>query len=393
MQTGAGEKEDEDQEENWFRHPWEDEPADEPPETGPAPRAGGFQEPATVLDAEALLLPLAGASAALARLDARLETADPAVGEGLRARIALREAAGWLAHQHATWVHPIDLGLREAGLTGSLIAAAMAGRLRDALPATTHAGAAAADAMASAVAEDRAIAQALQLGRLWRRLAEHRSWAPLAETASLRQLLAQLGDHAQTEDGLADWLGRFASRRAAASSAAAGGALPALVLAAQAAQAWPEWQHPEEGRGDRLATAAVFLAACIWRWSDATPAIALPIWSATPRQLDSLALTTGPLWVADFLGVITDATQCAGQELTRLQTAAERAATLRRTARSQLPAAAVLALRLPVLTARGLADQLRISPQAALGLLKELVAAGVLREATGRASWRAFVVA
>ncbi len=45
------------------------------------------------------------------------------------------------------------------------------------------------------------------------------------------------------------------------------------------------------------------------------------------------------------------------------------------------------------MTARGLADQLGLSPQAALTLIKQLVAAGVLREATGRASWRAFVVA
>ncbi len=60
--------------------------------------------------------------------------------------------------------------------------------------------------------------------------------------------------------------------------------------------------------------------------------------------------------------------------------------------RSQLPAAAVLAIRRPVLTACGLADQLKLSPQAALILLKQLVAAGVLREATEQAAWRAFVV-
>ena len=83
----------------------------------------------------------------------------------------------------------------------------------------------------------------------------------------------------------------------------------------------------------------------------------------------------------------------AQEELTRLQIAAERAAALRRTARSQLPAAAALALRQPVLTARGLAERLRLSPQAALILLKQLVAAEMLREATGRTAWRAFVVA
>lgn len=43
-----------------------------------------------------------------------------------------------------------------------------------------------------------------------------------------------------------------------------------------------------------------------------------------------------------------------------------------------------------MLTARGLAERLRLSPQAALGLLNQLVVAGMLKEATGRAAWRAF---
>ena len=66
---------------------------------------------------------------------------------------------------------------------------------------------------------------------------------------------------------------------------------------------------------------------------------------------------------------------------TRLHTAAERARQLRRAARSHLPAAIALAR----------VERLRISPQAALGLLNQLVAA-VLKEATGRATWRAFAI-
>lgn len=50
-------------------------------------------------------------------------------------------------------------------------------------------------------------------------------------------------------------------------------------------------------------------------------------------------------------------------------------------------------LRRPAVTARMLADQLDIAPQSALVLLKQLVAAYVLREATGRAAWRAYTVA
>ena len=163
-----------------FRHPWEDEPLDDMPGLPPIFRPGGrAAHAAAATDTAALLLPLAQASASLARLDARLDCASPEVAVGLRARLALREAAGWLAHQHGTWVHPTDLGLREAGLTGSVTAAAMSDRLRRALPATISAAAVAGSAPGAA-AEDLAVAQALQFGRLWQRLAEHRTWTPLA---------------------------------------------------------------------------------------------------------------------------------------------------------------------------------------------------------------------
>ena len=71
--------------------------------------------PATWLsDAElaGLLGPLCDATDALARLDARAAAAPDAVREGLLARMAAAEAAGWLAHAHA-WVHPLDLALRD----------------------------------------------------------------------------------------------------------------------------------------------------------------------------------------------------------------------------------------------------------------------------------------
>ena len=186
------------------------------------------------------------------------------------------------------------------------------------------------------------------------------------------------------------WLGQFAARPAP--SSAVPPVLPALLRTAQAAQAWSQHGPGQESR-DHLATAALFLAACVWRQSGATPMLALPLWSATPGQLEHLALTAGPAWTSGFLLTVANAARRAGQEVSRLQMAAEKAAALRRTARSQLPAAAALAVRLPVLTARGLASHFRLSPQAALILLKQLVATGVLRETTGRAAWRAFVTA
>jgi len=370
----------EDDDDPWFRQLWMDEPDETglaPPGPYPAPRPGRTADG----DAATLLEPLANASAALARLDARIEASAPAVAEGLRARVALREAAGWLAHQHGAWVHPTDLGLRAAFMTGSITVAALSGRQRAALPSTLGEG-----PPPEVLAEDLAVGQALHLAQLWKRLAEQRSWTPLADAAAVRPLLAQLGGE-PSEAVVADWLGRHAKGRPAGSLA-----VPALLQAAQAAQAWSE-QDPGPGRADRLNTAALVLAACAWKQAGNTPSLALPIWSATPGRLEPLGLTGGPAWLPGFLDAVTDAAQRAGQELFRLQAAAERAAALRRTARSQLPAAAALALRLPVLTARGLAGRLRISPQAALGLLKQLADAGVLREATGRASWRAFVVA
>lgn len=371
----------EDDDDPWFRQPWMDEPDEtglEPPGPLPAARPGRAADGGTA----ALLGPLSDASTALARLDARLEASTPAVAEGLRARLALREAAGWLAHQHGAWVHLTDLGLRAAFMTGPITVAALSDRLRAALPSTLGEG-----PPPDVVAEDLAVGQALRLAQLWKRLADQRSWTPLADAAALRVLLTPLGSDAPSEAAVADWLGRHAKGQPAGAPA-----VPALLRAAQAAQAWSA-RDPGPGRADRLNTTALFLAACAWKHAGSTPSLALPVWSATPGRLETCGLTAGPAWLPGLLGAVTDAAQRAGQELFRLQAAAERAAALRRTTRSHLPATAALALQLPVLTARGLAGRLRISPQAALALLKQLMAAGVLREATGRAAWRAFVVA
>jgi hypothetical protein len=56
-------------------------------------------------------------------------------------------------------------------------------------------------------------------------------------------------------------------------------------------------------------------------------------------------------------------------------------------------AAASAASSQPIVTARSLASALSVTPQAALGLIRQLIAAGILREATGRRACRAFVLA
>jgi hypothetical protein len=113
-------------------------------------------------DTHRLLQPLADAQDRAARLEASAAAASPAVTAGLRARVAYREAAGWLAHTH-TWVHACDLALRDAGVTGSYAAAALAGRLAAELPTMT-----ALDTRPDTVPADQMAGSALCLARLWR---------------------------------------------------------------------------------------------------------------------------------------------------------------------------------------------------------------------------------
>src|ERR1700735_5534552 len=125
---------DEDDEESLWRPVWETEDETEPPgkpRSRQAAREPDYTHP--------LLGPLARAQDAVARLEARAEAAPPGVAEGLRARLAFREAAGWLAYSHV-WIHPRDLALRDGGLTGSYGPAASIGRLEAELPATTAQG-------------------------------------------------------------------------------------------------------------------------------------------------------------------------------------------------------------------------------------------------------------
>ena len=155
------------------------DPAGLIPSASPVPR----RMPAGETDAHPLLLPLAEAQDTVARLEATAATASSAVVEGLRARVAYREAAGWLAHAH-TWIHPRDLALRDAGLTGSYTAAALAGRLDVELPTMT-----ARDSKPDVVPSDDVVGSALRLARLWRRLAEHRTWRPVADAPAVRETL------------------------------------------------------------------------------------------------------------------------------------------------------------------------------------------------------------
>ena len=142
-----------------------------------------------------LLLPLARAQDAVARLEAATAAVSAAVRDGLWTRVAFREAAGWLAHQ-GHWIHPIDLALREAGLTGSYAAARLGRRLPSVLPVTTGAGEDMQD-----VPEDQEVALALTVARLWRRLGESRTWQPMQDATTLAAALMPLGEGAPPPAG------------------------------------------------------------------------------------------------------------------------------------------------------------------------------------------------
>jgi hypothetical protein len=344
------------------------------PASNPLARPPRASRPANPITAIRSLAPLPVPRTRFARLEAGAQAASPAVAEGLRARISYREAAGWLGYAHL-WVHPDDLALRDAGLTGSYGPAARAGRLEAELPATIG-----QESGFNLPPSDLVVELALRLARLWRRLAEFRTWAPLSDAGALREALQSLGYQGAFTDADADtWLASVHARDQG----------PALIRAGRAARDWLN----RPGVSDLLGPDGLFLAACLWREAGFGRGIALPFWSAPAQRQQRLALKFGLEWMAAFLDCVTEAARVARGELARLQQAEAKLRALPGTARSKLPEAAAAALRLPVITARQLASNLKITPQAALGLQRRLLKAGIIREATGRASWRAFVIA
>ena len=356
----------EDEEEDWFRPVWETEDELDPP--GPPrvrrrPTEPDYHHP--------LLTPLARAQDAVARLEARAEMASEAVAEGLRARLSYLEAAGWLRCAHV-WIHPRDLALRDSGITGSYAAAAVGNRLPAALPAT-----AAQESEFEVPPSDILVNDALRLARLWRRIAELRSWRPLADAGSLHETLRSLGCGTLDKAAISDWLGSIRALDRG----------PVLIRAGRAARDWLNRADVEPHN-----PAGYFMAACLWREETAHRPIPLPFWSAPELYHHRLGLRIGLDWMAQFLECVTAATLTGLRELARLLEAEKRRADIRATARSRLPDALDAVLRAPVVTVDSLAQSIRVTPRAALGLLGQLATAGIVREVTGRASWRAYAL-
>ena len=398
-----------------LRPPWEDTPdetdADRlPRRRHPAPSGDGDWRAGA--DLPVLLTALADAGDALARLDARVATAADVVRDGLLARLALTEAAGFLAHAHV-WVHPLDLALREAGLTAPAALAALGAGAR-ALPYTIAQPAGRLGweepPLETLPAADQGVADALALARLLRRLpggGPH----PFGSAAATTAALTALGARRLDPDRLTAWWDAHAPaspprRRFGAKRGEGRGPYPPLLAGAVAAQAWMESgiiDPADPGWGLLAAFGRLVRQAPVRR-------VFVPIWSAYPAvgfgDRDALPTLRSDAadrlagwghavnWPVACLHLIAESARRGLQELDRLEATAEQGRGLlaRNDRRSRLPDALDALLRAPVLTPKALAAQLRIVPQTATALLRTLQAEGVAREVTGRGSFRAFAV-
>jgi hypothetical protein len=356
-----------------------------------------------------LMSPLCGAIDALARLDARAGAADGPIREGLLARMAYTEAAGFLAHAHA-WAHPLDLALRDLGLTASTALAA-AGAPHRTLPqtfaTTTDTAVWANPPLDVLPAGDAAIAEAMTLARTLRRLPRR----PVATTAMVGTLLA-LGAGGLDPAEFAAWWGaaapapanhwrRWRGRRGKGTPPA-----PPLLVAGYAAQSWMEaglTATPAPGQALSLAAASLARAGALQTFF-------LPVWSAYPAlgfgdrdtlprlrsdAADRLVGWSVPItWPLTFLHLIAESARMGLRQLDRLEAAAAkgRALTAGLDRRSRLPDAIDALLRTPVLTPNALAAKLKVAPQTATSVLRELLGKGVVREVTGRERFRAFAI-
>jgi hypothetical protein len=406
---------DQDDEERLLRPAWEDTADETDADRGVRPSPGRTRLLGWTAETENLLGPLCAATDALARLDARAVATNEVLREGLLARMAYTEAAGFLAHAHA-WAHPLDLALRDLGLTASTALAA-AGAPYRALPqtfaATANTTAWANPPLDTLPAGDAAIAEALALTRALRRLTDRTGTSTSAQAVATAQTLHTLGAGSLDPAGFAAWWDAAVvapandrRRRNRRGGEPAPPALPPLLAAAGAAQAWMEaglTDTPAPGQ-------ALLLAAASLAGARTLSASFLPVWAAYPAlgfgdrdALPSLRSDAADRlvgwgervsWECAFFHLVTDSARMGLQTLERLQTMTEKARGLAvgLDKRARLPDAVDALLRTPVLTPSALAARLRVVPQTATAVLRTLQDAGVVREVTGRGRFRAFAM-
>ncbi len=304
-----------------------------------------------------------------------MQMASSDVLEGVIARMAYKEASGWLATNHV-WVHEADLALAENHHTMSVSSLLVTGKdLRLSLPNTFSA--ARDNAL---IPDDRYIDFALRLARYWRRLAEQKTWLDLSSMTPVQEVIEDLNGRCQVHvDDLEDWLGD-ARRRSIGT--------PPLLRAAAACRWWLNLP----GATDELSIDGVFLGALVWRERAGKRVISLPFWTAPSSEIHALGKLTGVKWTAGFLACVTQAARTAIFEAERLAIAERRAFGTKVTKRSSMSEALAFAVKSPVLTALRLAEALKISRQASSALIRRLVDDKIIREITGRDSWRAYTL-
>jgi hypothetical protein len=393
-----------------LRSVWEDEPDETDQPAGAELGAAHDQPKAWATDGAlaALLVPLCDAQDALARLDAQAAAAPAVVRDGLCARMAFAEAAGWLAHAHA-WLHPLDIALHALGLTGSYSIATHVGRPMRDMPNTYIRRATGpwedqdAEGMLSG---DAAVAAALLLVRQLIRLARTRE-DPFGSLAMASAVINQFGP--DVLDGI-----RFDQWRAEHVKGGEGGRLqlPPLLTAARIAEQWMTGGIVDQPNPLH----ALLAAAGVLVGSGALRTVIPPPWTAYPALGSQRAGRTEPCalpilrsdvaarlvqtgaasdWLLAFLVLLAEGARSATRVLDRLLEVAERGRGLIAGCdrRARLPAALDAVLRSSVLTPKGLAAELAITPQTATALLRELRTAELVTEITGRRSFRAFAIA
>ena len=155
---------------------------------------------------------------------------------------------------------------------------------------------------------------------------------------------------------------------------------------------------------------ALLLAAGLLARFGTVRTVVLPVWAAYPAvgvstretlpglrsdAADRLIGRGQPVtWPLAFLSLVAESARMGLRALDRLETAAEqgRALAAEVDQRSRLPDAVEALLRAPVLTPKALAAQLGIAPQTGTALLRALQGRGLVREVTGRGSFRAFAI-
>ena len=301
---------------------WEEGPDETDIDLKPRPRATGSDE--------ALLKLLVNAQDALSRLDALAGAAPESIRRGLLARMALREAAGWLAFRHA-WVHPLDLALRGAGVLGTFTNA-QSGFAARAMPHTVG-------ARAMEPWEDMDPFRGLEADK-----------AALQAIDKAKALAERAGEGFPVGDG------------DETTSLLAARALDAVFRSLWSAYATLGDGADLDGRPKLRGDVARRVGAQDWRGT--------------------------------FLHLVAESALLGLRDLRAMLVLRERGAEVaaRQDRRSRLPVALDRIMSRVLTRPKALAVELEVTHQAALAMLRALKTAGIVREATGRESFQAFTL-